>query len=179
VAPIGRYAPGMSGGEGSDATEPTDPADAADPAAAADSADAAGRGRVIIWSSWAGNLAFLATAVPATLGVTALEDPAIVVALVLFFASLVVWVWALLVAIARTAQGDDVAVTTLFLIEGRVPRRVRRLLYGSLLVCLAITVATAVADPFSVLVPMYPLGLIGLWGARHGTFPPRRTAVPR
>ena len=32
---------------------------------------------------------------------------------------------------------------------------------------------------FSVLVPMYPLGLIGLWGARHGTFPPRRTAVPR
>jgi hypothetical protein len=25
------------------------------------------------------------------------------------------------------------------------------------------------------LVPMLPLGLIGLWGARHGTFPPRPT----
>ena len=136
-------------------------------------------GRVITGSSWAGNVAFLVTAVPATLGVTALEDAAIAVALALFFASLVVWVWALLVAIARTAQGDDVVVTTLFLIEGRVPGRARWLLYGALAVCLGITVGTAVADPFSVLVPMFPLGLIGLWGARHGTFPPRRTAAPR
>ena len=136
-------------------------------------------GRVVIGASWAGDVAFLVTAVPAVLGVTALEDAAIVVALVLFFASLVVWVWALLVAIARTAQGDDVAVTTLFLLEGRVPGRARWLLYGALAVCLAITVATAAANPFGVLVPMYPLGLIGLWGARHGTFPPRRTAGPR
>ncbi|MFA5884789.1 MAG: hypothetical protein WDA60_13125 [Acidimicrobiia bacterium] len=136
-------------------------------------------GRVIIGASWAGNVAFLVTAVLAALGVTALEDAAIAVALALFFASLVVWVWALLVAIARTAQGDDVAVTTLFLLEGRVPGRARWLLYGSLAVCLAVTVATAAANPFGVLVPMYPLGLIGLWGARHGTFPPRRTGGPR
>jgi len=26
---------------------------------------------------------------------------------------------------------------------------------------------------------MYPLGLVGLWGARHGTFPPRRDVPSR
>jgi len=37
-----------------------------------------------------------------------------------------------------------------------------------------VTAATALAEPFGVLVPMLPLGLLGLWGARHGVFPPRR-----
>ena len=133
-----------------------------------------GRGRVIVALSWLGNVVFAVTAIPAALGVDAFDGPAVVAALVLFFASLVVWGWAFVVAIARTTRGDDVAVTTLFLIEGQVPARVRWSLYGSLLVCLAISVATAAADPFGVLVPMYPLGFIGLWGARHGTFPPRR-----
>jgi len=41
-------------------------------------------------------------------------------------------------------------------------------------VCIAVTAATAAAEPFGILVPMLPLGLIGLWGARHGVFPPRR-----
>jgi hypothetical protein len=137
------------------------------------------RGRVIEACSWAGSGVFLVTAVPVALGVDALDDPAVVVCLLLFFASLVVWGWALVVAAARTARGDDVAVTTLFLMEGRVPGRVRWSLYGSFLVCLAITVATASANPFGVLVPMFPLGLIGLWGARHGTYPPRRGAASR
>ena len=29
------------------------------------------------------------------------------------------------------------------------------------------------ANPFGVLVPMLPMGLAGLWGARHGVYPPR------
>jgi hypothetical protein len=136
-------------------------------------------GPVIVVASWSGNVAFATTAIPAALGFDAFDDAAIAVSLALFFASLVVWTWALFAAIARTARGDDVAVTTLFLLEGRVPGRARWLLYGSLGVCLAITVATAAANPFGVLVPMYPLGYVGLWGARHGTFPPRRTSGPR
>lgn len=129
--------------------------------------------------TWAANVIFALTAVPAALGVDAFDDAAVVVALGLFFASLLVWTWALVVAAARTAQGDDVAVTTLFLIEGRVPTRIRWSLYGALLVCLAITVATAAANPFGVLVPMLPLGFIGLWGARHQTYPPRRNVPSR
>ena len=139
----------------------------------------AGRGRMIEAVAWAGDLAFAVTAVPAALGVGALEDPAIVVCLVLFFVSLGVWTWALGAAMVRSAQGDDVAVTTLFLIEGRVPGRVRWSLYGSLGACVVVTVATAAANPFGVLVPMLPLGLIGLWGARHQVYPPRRNFPSR
>ena len=53
------------------------------------------------------------------------------------------------------ARGDDVAVTTLFLLEGRVPTRVRWLLYGSLAVNLAITVATAAAKFFATISPTF------------------------
>jgi len=134
----------------------------------------AGRGRAIEGVAWAGDVVFALTAIPAALGVGALEDPAIAVCLALFFVSLAVWTWALGAAAVRTAGGDDISVFTLFLIEGRVPRRVRWSLYGAFLVCLAITVATAAVNPFGVLVPMLPLGLVGLWGARHQTYPRRR-----
>jgi hypothetical protein len=136
-------------------------------------------GRVIEGVAWAGNVAFAVTAVPAALGVEALEDPAIVVCLVLFFVSLVVWTWALVAAALRTAAGDDITVFTLFLFEGQVPRRTRWSLYGAFLVCLAVTVGTAAANPFGVLVPMLPLGLVGLWGARHQTYPRRRNFPSR
>ena len=136
------------------------------------------QGRGIVVASWIGDGLFAVTAIPVALGVDALDDPAVVVALLLFFASLVVWCWALGLAAVRTTRGDDVQVWSLFLLEGRVPARVRWLLYGSLAVCLAITVGTASANPFGVLVPMFPLGLVGLWGARHGVYPPRKS-MPR
>ena len=135
-------------------------------------------GRGIVVASWAGDALFAITAVPVALGVDAFDDPAVVVALALFFASLVVWCWALGLAAVRTTRGDDVQVWSLFLLEGPVPARVRWHLYGSFVVCLAITIASASADPFGVLVPMFPLGLVGLWGARHGVYPPRKT-MPR
>lgn len=135
-------------------------------------------GQWIVRGAWVGNVVFAVTAIPAALGVDAFDDPAVVVALGLFFVSLVVWCWALGAAVARTTHGDDVQVTTLFLMEGPAPKRVRWSLYGALLVCVAITVGTAAANPFGVLVPMYSLGLTGLWGARHGVYPPRRT-MPR
>ena len=135
-------------------------------------------GRGIIVASWVGDVLFAVTAIPVALGVDALDDPSVVVALLLFFTSLVVWCWALGLAAVRTTRGDDVQVWSLFLLEGRVPARVRWHLYGSFVVCLAITVGTASANPFGVLVPMFPLGLVGLWGARHGVYPPRKT-MPR
>ena len=125
-------------------------------------------------ASWAGNVAFASTAIPAALGVESFEGPAIMTALVRFFVSLGVWTWAFVIAIARSTQGDDIVVANLFGTIGDAPRAVRWHLFGSLGVCLVITVGTAAADPFGVLVPMLPLGLVGLWAARHGTFPPRR-----
>ncbi|MEI8001125.1 MAG: hypothetical protein WCI50_07215 [Actinomycetes bacterium] len=132
------------------------------------------RGRAIEVVTWVANVLFAGTAVPFALGVEAMKPVAAATALVLFLAGLVVWVWALAAAFVRSARGDHIVVTTLFLVEGRVPARARWSLYGALAVCLAVTAVTAPVDPFSVLVPFLPLGLVGLWGARHGEYP-RRT----
>lgn len=132
------------------------------------------RGKRILVVSWAANALFAVTAVPAALGVSAFDVPAIVVALGLFAISLGVWCWAFAVALARTTRGDDVVVASMFLVQGPAPKQVRVQLFGSLAVCVAVTAVTAVAEPFGILVPMLPLGLLGLWGARHGVFPPRR-----
>ena len=40
-------------------------------------------------------------------------------------------------------------------------------------------IGTAAWEPFGVLVPMLPIGLAGVWAARHGKFPPRPPATPR
>ena len=131
-------------------------------------------GRIIV-ASWIGNAIFAVTAIPAAAGIEALDAAAIGVALGLFAISLGVWCWAFAIALARTTRGDDVVVGSLFLLQGPVPRRVRLHLFGALGVCLVVTAVTAAAEPFGVLVPMLPLGLAGLWGARHGTYPPRRS----
>jgi hypothetical protein len=133
-----------------------------------------GRGERIIVVSWVADGLFAVTAIPAALGVSAFDVPSIAVALGLFVISLGVWCWAFAVALVRTTRGDDVAVASMFLMQGPAPRRVRFHLFGALGVCIVVTAATAAAEPFGVLVPMLPLGLIGLWGARHGVFPPRR-----
>jgi hypothetical protein len=135
------------------------------------------RGRAIIRSSWLGNVVFAASAIPAVFA-DSLEPVAVVVALSLFAVSLVVWVWAFGVAVVRSSQGDDIVVGNLFLFEGQAPKDVRVHLFSSVGVCLVITAVTVSADPFGVLVPMLPIGLVGLWGARHGEFRPRPGAEP-
>jgi hypothetical protein len=132
------------------------------------------QGRAIILWSWLGDALFAITAIPAALAGGVLRGTAIGVALALFAVALVIWAWAFVIALGRTTRGDDVVVASLFLLQGPVPRRVRVQLFGSLVVCLTVAVATAAAEPFGVLVPMLPLGFAGLWGARHGTYPPRR-----
>ena len=124
-------------------------------------------------SSWVGDALFAATAIPAAVGIRAFDTAAIATALGLFFVSLVIWVWLFAIAAARSARGDDIVVGSLFGTVGGAPRDVRIQLFGALGVCLLVTVATAAADPFGVLVPMLPLGLVGLWAARHGIFPLR------
>jgi hypothetical protein len=137
-------------------------------------------GRSLVVASWAADGVFAGTALPAALGANALDGAAVVVALGLFAASIPVWVYALALAVVRTTRGDEVVVANLFFLQGSAPRPVQVHLFGSLAVCLLVTAATAAANPFGVLVPMLPLGLAGLWGARHGTFPARRmrTDVP-
>lgn len=135
-------------------------------------------GRWIILSSWATAVVFLVTAVPAALGVEAVDSVAFVTTLVLFLASFVVWCAAFGMALVRNVRGADIAVSTLFLVEGGAPAAARWNLYGALGLSLAVAVGTAVANPFGVMVPMLQLGLLGLWGAVHGQFPDRETPRP-
>ena len=131
-------------------------------------------GRAIVWTSWASNGLFVVTAVPAALGVDAVDDLAVGVALGLFAVSIPVWAYAFAKAVARTARGDDIVVGSLFFLQGSAPPRIQRELLASVAVSVVIALATGAANPFGVLVPMLPLGLTGLWGARHGQYPPRK-----
>jgi hypothetical protein len=106
--------------------------------------------------------------------VDAFDPVAVGICVGLFLGSLPVWVYALGLAIVRSGRGDDIAVANLFFLQGSAPAEVRKQLLGAFAASIAVAIATAWANPFSVLVPMLPLGLVGLWGARHGTFPPRR-----
>jgi hypothetical protein len=135
------------------------------------------RGRRIVAASWIGDAVFLAVSVPAILGVSGAEGVAAAVCLALFALSLGVWIWAFAIAVARSSQGDDIAVGSLFLVEGSVARANRRALYLPFGASLIITVVAAASNPFAVLVPMLPLGFVGLWGARHADFPRRKDVV--
>jgi hypothetical protein len=136
-------------------------------------------GRGIVVSSWVGDLVFAVTAIPAAAGVDAFDGVALATALVLFFVSLPIWGWAFAVAASRSARGDDIVIGNMFGSIGGAPRDVRVHLFGALGVCVVIAVATITTEPFGVMVPMLPLGLVGLWAARHGTFPPRRETGTR
>jgi hypothetical protein len=131
-------------------------------------------GRTIVIVSWASVAVFTIVAVIDTVGVDALDIPAAVVSLVLFFASLPVWLYALGLAFVRNARGEDIVLPSLFLLSGSAPREVRWNLLGAFGVSIVVAAATGAANPFGWLVPMLTLGLVGLWGARHGVYPPRR-----
>lgn len=128
----------------------------------------------IVQAAWASVTAFAATAIPLALGVDSFAGASVAVDLTLFLVSLPVWVYAFLAAVGRTARGDDIAVSSLFFLAGSAPRGVRNHLLGALVASLVVTAATAMANPLGVLVPMLPLGLAGLWGARHGAYPARQ-----
>jgi hypothetical protein len=134
----------------------------------------------IVTFGWVANLVFAATAVPAAIvGGATLDDVAIGTAIALFCVAIAVFVYAFARALGRTTRGDDIAVASLFFLQGSAPVPVRRTFTALFLVCLAIAAGTAAWQFFSVLVPMLPIGLAGLWAARYGTFPPRIPTVRR
>jgi hypothetical protein len=135
---------------------------------------AEGTGGAIIRTGWIANVVFGVTAVAAAIADDdAIVAVAIAVALVLFFLAIAAFVYAFAIAVARSTRGDNVAVANLFFLQGSAPRAVQQQFLWMFLVCVAITAATVVWEPFGVLVPILPVSLAGVWAARHGTFPPR------
>ena len=136
-------------------------------------------GRAILRASWWGTGLFVLTAAAAVVAPDApLEVPAFVVAIVLFVAGCLAFVAAYTRAVARS-RTDLIGVADLFFLTGTTaPPPVRRALLGALAVEVVVALASAIARPYTslaagTLVPVYGLGLCGVWAARHGTFPPR------
>jgi hypothetical protein len=141
-------------------------------------------GRALIRASWAGTAVFTALAVGAAAAPDALAPVSAVVDLALFAAGFLAFCWSLLRAADRS-RDEELSVAGLwFLAGGSAPRAVQRDLLLPLGLQVVVGVATAAVRPFTplafgILVPLYGLGLAGVWGAAFGTFGPRRDADPR
>ncbi|MFK7918282.1 MAG: hypothetical protein AB8G14_09420 [Ilumatobacter sp.] len=110
------------------------------------------------------------------------------VALALFFAGIVAFLWSFWNAVQRS-RGEQVAVTQLyFLSSGTAPPEVRRPMLLALVVQSVVGLATAIGRAnapdgspgtslaLGVLVPIFGFGLNGLWAAFHGRYRERTDA---
>jgi hypothetical protein len=135
-----------------------------------------------------GTAAFVMTAFGGVARPGFLRNLAAVVALALFTAGCSLSLWAIWLAIQRSRQ-HEVGMGGLFFLAGSTaPGSVRRpfnlLLMVQVLVGLATAIGTFRIKPFTplafgVLVPMFGLGLSGLWSARYGVFGARTVPGPR
>lgn len=127
--------------------------------------------------SWVGTAVFVASAVAAVV-VEGARPVAAGVALVLFAAGTIAFLWSYAIAINRS-RTDAIGIGGLYFLAGdTAPAPVRRSMMASLAVQTAAALATASARPFTslafgILVPVLGLGLAGLWGARYGSFESR------
>ncbi len=138
--------------------------------------DSIGVGRGLVVWSWAGTAVFAITAVAATIDLDLFGPLAVAVALFLFGIGLAAMSWAFGIAVARS-RFDAIGIGGLFFGAGSAPTPVRRHLLGSLVAEVIIGVTTAsirvfTTLAFGTLVPVFALGLSGLWCARHGSFEP-------
>ena len=101
----------------------------------------------------------------------------IVVSLVEFALGSAAFLWAFAVAVSRS-RAEAIGMGGLYFLAGSAPRRVQVTLMGTwaVQIVVAFTVASMgmfTGAAFALLAPMWGIGLAGLWGARHGSFPPR------
>lgn len=131
-----------------------------------------------------GTAAFVVSAVAAAVVFTPVfRTIGVVVALVLFAIGVASFILGYFTAVQRSRY-DNISVASLFLLIGTVSSiKVRRLMNSCLLVQGLGGLITALARTttdgrsgstlaFGVLVPLFGLGLNGLWSSRHGFFSP-------
>lgn len=132
--------------------------------------------RLVQMARWATAL-FVVVSVGAALWMK-LEVLAVIVDVSLFAAGCVVFLWGYFRGLGRSRE-EVVSLGGLFFLGGDVaPSGVTRELRMLLGIQIVVAIATASARlftglAFGVLVPMFGLGVLALWGALHGTFPAR------
>ncbi len=113
-----------------------------------------------------------------------------VVSGVLFAIGIATSLWAYTSALERS-RTEEVGVANLFLLTGdTAPKDVKRAMTLALVVQVVAAFAGAIigvtgleegdlnALAFGVLVPMFGIGMNGVWAARYGSYGPRVTAAP-
>jgi hypothetical protein len=136
-------------------------------------------GRRIIQASWIGTAVFTVLAVGAAAVPDVLAAVSAVLDLVLFAVGFLAFCWSLLRAADRSREEELSIAGLWFLAGGSTPGPVQRALLIPLGIQVVVAVATAAVRPFTplafgILVPLYGLGLAGVWGAAFGSFGPRR-----
>jgi hypothetical protein len=134
-------------------------------------------GSAIVNWSWIGTGVYVATAVIATIFPDGFGVPATIVSITLFAIGCVAFLWAYAVAVQRS-RTDLIGIGGLYFLAGTAPNVIRFRLLASLAVEVVVAIVTSsirLYTPlaFGFLVPVFGLGMCGLWGARYGTFPPR------
>ena len=154
------------------------------PGRADDEVDAPPRtdGTLIINLSWAGTSVYTALALAGTIVPDWFAIPTAVVSGVLFAIGCVVFLWAYALAVSRS-RTDAIGIGGLYFLVGTAPPEPAFRLRLSFGIEVAAAIVSASIRPFTpmafgFLVPVYGLGMMGLWGARHGTFEPRRVERP-
>lgn len=139
------------------------------------------QGARLVRASWLGTAVFVVAAV---IGVANLDLVVITVvtSLILFAIGTAAFLIAYAKAISRSRY-EAIGMGGLYFLVGSASRRTQVRLLSSLVVEVVVAFAAAsvrVYTPvaFALLVPMYGLGLAGLWGATYGEFPPRES-TPR
>ena len=148
--------------------------------------DDADQGGGIVRLNVIGTAAFVVSAmVSAIVFTNPLRIAGVVVALALFTVGVVTFLWSYWTAVQRS-RVDNIAVAQLyFLSSGSTPRSVKLTMNLALLVQVLVGLGTAIARSttdgragstlaFGILVPMFGLGLNGLWCSKFGRFAPRR-----
>ena len=142
-----------------------------------------GPGEVIVRADVAGTALFVLTAGFAAISfTTSAQWIGAITSMVLFAVGVVAFLWAFYNGVQRS-RTEQVSVTQLFLLLGDVaPARIRRIMLSLVFVQFALTLATTLMRPngpngspgsslaVGFLVPMFGLGLNGLWAAFHGRF---------
>lgn len=146
----------------------------------ADDVDTEVPGRGIINLSWAGTGVYTALAIAGSISTDWFATPTAVVSVVLFFIGCAVFLWAYGIAVSRS-RSDLIGIGGLYFLAGTAPKLVRFRLRLSFAVQIVAAIVSSSVRPFTpmafgFLVPVFGLGLSGLWGARYGTFERRADA---
>ncbi len=114
-----------------------------------------------------------------------------ITAMALFAVGVFAFLWSFWNAVQRS-RAEQIGVMQMYLLLGEpTPSRVRWTMLAMLVIQITVALVTALARSeaddgspgtslaVGILVPMFGLGLNGLWCAFHGVFPPRTDIDPR